>query len=93
MRSLLRMCKRKWLFWKNIRLHYGMFYFLVKLKEDGKTIILSTHIFSLAEKLCDRVGIIIDGKMVAQDSLESLCGGVSLEERFFEIYDKVVGER
>ncbi len=67
--------------------------FLVKLKEDGKTIILSTHIFSLAEKLCDRVGIIIDGKMVAQDSLEALCGGVSLEEKFFEIYDKEVGER
>ena len=67
--------------------------FLMQLKNDGKTIILSTHIFSLAEKLCDRVGIIINGKMVAQDSLDSLCGGVSLEEKFFEIYDKEAGER
>ncbi len=67
--------------------------FLFKLKESGKTIILSTHIFSLAERLCDRVGIIIDGKMVAQDTLEALCGDKSLEERFFEIYGKEAGER
>ena len=36
--------------------------FLLELRKEGKTIILSTHIFSLVEKLCDRVGIIIDGK-------------------------------
>lgn len=33
--------------------------YLIDLKNEGKTIILSTHIFSLVEKLCDRVGIII----------------------------------
>ena len=38
--------------------------FLLELKKDGKTILLSTHIFSLVEKLCDRVGIIMDGKMI-----------------------------
>ncbi len=60
--------------------------FLLELRERGKTVILSTHIFSLVEKLCDRVGIIIDGRMVACDTLEAVCGGVSLEDRFFELY-------
>ena len=37
--------------------------FLGELKRMGKSVLLSTHIFSLVEKLCDRVGILIDGKM------------------------------
>ncbi|MBE6584296.1 MAG: ABC transporter ATP-binding protein [Ruminococcaceae bacterium] len=60
--------------------------FLTYLKEQGKTIIVSTHIFSLIEKLCDRVGIIIDGKMVVCDKLESVCAGKPLEDRFFDIF-------
>lgn len=61
--------------------------FLLELKADGKTVILSTHIFSLVEKLCDRVGIIIDGKMVADDTLENLTKDKSLEDYFFELYE------
>ncbi len=60
--------------------------FLLELRERGKTVILSTHIFSLVEKLCDRVGIIIDGRMVACDTLPAVCGDLDLEERFFELY-------
>ena len=66
--------------------------FLTELKNEGKTIIVSTHIFSLIEKLCDRVGIIIQGKMVLCDSLESVCAGKSLEDRFFDIYRETVGD-
>lgn len=66
--------------------------FLQELKKDGKTVILSTHIFSLAEKLCDRVGIIIDGKLCALDRLKNLTSEQSLEDTFFEIYGKVTGE-
>ena len=62
--------------------------FLIELKNQGKTIILSTHIFSLVEKLCDRVGIIIDGKMILSDSLESVCKEESLEDVFFSLYFK-----
>ena len=62
--------------------------FLVYLKEQGKTIILSTHIFSLVEKLCDRVGIIIDGKMVLEDKLENINKEKSLEDVFFDLYYK-----
>ena len=66
--------------------------FLEDLKERGKTIILSTHIFSLVEKLCTRVAIIIDGKLTVCDSLENLTGDMPLEEKFFEIYKEVAGD-
>jgi len=66
--------------------------FLTELKNQGKTIIVSTHIFSLIEKLCDRVGIIIQGKMVLCDSLEAVCAGKTLEDRFFDIYKETVGD-
>ncbi len=66
--------------------------FLSELRERGKTVILSTHIFSLVEKLCDRVGIIIDGRMIVCDTLSAVCDGMTLEDRFFEIYRDTVGE-
>lgn len=65
--------------------------FLTELKKQGKTIIVSTHIFSLIEKICDRVGVIINGEMTACDTLPALCDGLSLEERFFELYRESVG--
>lgn len=65
--------------------------FLAEMREQGKTIILSTHIFSLVEKLCDRVGIIIDGRMTNCDTLDAIRDGMSLEDRFFEIYKTVKG--
>ena len=65
--------------------------YLQELREQGKTIILSTHIFSLVERLCDRVGIIIDGRMIACGTLDEVCNGLTLEDRFFEIYKEVKG--
>lgn len=60
--------------------------FLLYLKGQGKTVIVSTHIFSLIEKICDRVGIIINGQMVVSDELAKICDGKNLEDRFFDIY-------
>ena len=65
---------------------------LLDLKKEGKTIIISTHIFSLVEKLCDRVGIIFNGKMIRDDTLENLTKEKSLEDVFFELYKQEVGE-
>lgn len=65
--------------------------YLEELKKEGKTIIISTHIMSLAQKLCDRVGIIIDGKMILCDTLENiqnLSETKDLEEVFFDLYVK-----
>jgi len=67
--------------------------FLIELKKQGKTIIVSTHIFNLIEKICDRVGIVINGKMVVCDTLCNIVKEDSLENRFFEIYEKTVGEK
>lgn len=66
--------------------------FLLELKKEGKSIILSTHIFDLAERLCDRVGMIVDGKMVCVGTLDEIRGGKTLEESFFEIYERNGGE-
>ncbi|MDE7435263.1 MAG: ABC transporter ATP-binding protein [Lachnospiraceae bacterium] len=66
--------------------------FLLELKAEGKTVIVSTHIFSLIEKICDRVGVIIKGKMIVCDDLERVKAGMSLEDRFFEIYKETVGD-
>ena len=66
--------------------------FLVELKAEGKTILLSTHIFSLVEKVCDRAGVIIDGHMVACGTLPELTDGRSLEDAFFDLYAATVGE-
>ncbi|MGI5977965.1 MAG: ABC transporter ATP-binding protein [Oscillospiraceae bacterium] len=60
--------------------------FLLDRKAEGKTILLSTHIFELAEKLCDRVGIIMDGEMTACGTLAELTQDKTLEEKFFELY-------
>ena len=67
--------------------------FLMELCANGKTIIVSSHIFSLIEKICDRVGIIIDGGMAACDTLANITLGRPLEDVFFDIYAKKVGQR
>ncbi len=67
--------------------------YLIDLKNEGKTIILSTHIFSLVEKLCDRVGIIINGKLVLSDDVKTITNGRPLEDVFFDIYKETVGEQ
>lgn len=66
--------------------------FLQELRARGKTVVVSTHIFSLVEKLCDRVGIIIEGKMALCGTLDQVCRGKTLEDRFFELYVERMGE-
>ncbi|MBM7453750.1 sodium transport system ATP-binding protein [Acholeplasma morum] len=66
--------------------------FLLDLKKEGKTLILSTHIFSLVEKLCDRVGIIIDGKMAYEGYVNDIMKNSSLEDLFFNLYEASRGD-
>ncbi len=66
--------------------------FLLELKAQGKSIILSTHIFTLVEKLCDRVGIIVNGKLILSDKLEDVVKDKCLEDVFFDVYKQEVGE-
>lgn len=62
--------------------------FLIELKNQGKTIIVSTHIFSLVEKICDRVGIILDGKLKLTDTVENLLKENTLEDTFFNLVNE-----
>lgn len=66
--------------------------FLLELKAAGKTIIVSTHIFSLVEKLCDRVGIILEGKLKLTDEVNNLLAKDSLENIFFALVKSEVAE-
>ncbi len=62
---------------------------LLKLKNEGKLVIISTHIMSEAEKLCDRIGVIIDGKKVTEGTLPEILAQTEtkdLEDAFFELY-------
>ncbi|MEG0275390.1 MAG: ABC transporter ATP-binding protein [Coprobacillus sp.] len=45
---------------------------VIKEKEKGKTILMSSHIFEEVEKTCDRVAIIKDGHIVAIDKIDNL---------------------
>ena len=66
--------------------------FLTELRQKGKTVIISTHIFSLIEKVCDRVGIIIDGSMVTCGSLAEITKDKPLEDVFFDLYRERKGD-
>ena len=52
--------------------------FLQELRTQGKTVLVSTHIFSLVEKLCDRVGVIIDGTMGPCAAPWTMCARVKI---------------
>ena len=63
--------------------------YLKELREQGHAIILSTHIFSVAEELCDEIAILVDGRIVAQGTVEELMavsGTETFEKAFFKIY-------
>ena len=59
-----------------------------ELCDNGGAIFFSTHVLEVAEKLCDRVGIIKGGKLVKEGTMEEIAGDKSLESLFLEIADE-----
>jgi sodium transport system ATP-binding protein len=62
--------------------------FIRECRESGKTVVFSTHVMSEAEKLCDIIGIIHDGRLMAEGTLEELRGRYrhsDLEEIFVQV--------
>ena len=53
--------------------------------EKGNAIFFSTHVLEVAEKLCDKVAIIKDGKLVKSGTMEDIKGDESLETVFLEL--------
>ncbi|NTW71128.1 MAG: ABC transporter ATP-binding protein [Eubacteriaceae bacterium] len=60
--------------------------------DQGKCVFFSTHVLEVAEKICDRVAIIDNGKIIAQGTMEELKGDVnsheSLENIFLELTER-----
>lgn len=58
-----------------------------ELCSQGNAIFFSTHVLDVAEKLCDKVSIIKQGKMVISGSMEAVRGSGSLEDAFMEVVE------
>ncbi len=56
----------------DLELRYHLWSFLKDLNRKGKTIFLTTHYIEEAEKLCTHVGVIHQGRVVAQDNVDQL---------------------
>jgi len=62
--------------------------FIRDCRENGKTVVFSTHVMSEAEKLCDRIGIIHNGELLAEGTLKELhirYGQGDLEDIFMRV--------
>ena len=66
--------------WENIR----------SLRKLGVTIILTTHYLQEAEELCDRVGIIHKGSLIALDTTENMLNKIQTKTLKFEINKRIV---
>jgi len=65
--------------------------FVEKIRKEGKTVFLTTHYMEEAEKLCDRVGIIDYGKIIALDTPRNLVANLGTESKItFSVEDKDV---
>jgi len=53
--------------------------------DQGGAIFFSTHVLEVAEKLCDKVAIIKDGKLIRSGSMDEVKGDTSLESVFLDL--------
>ena len=58
-----------------------------ELVDNGSAIFFSTHVLEVAEKLCNKIAIIKQGKLIASGSMEEVRGNQSLEDLFLELTD------
>lgn len=61
--------------------------FMRELCDKGGAIFFSTHVLEVAEKLCNKIGIIKDGKLVTCGRTQDVKGDSSLEELFLELIE------
>jgi ABC-2 type transport system ATP-binding protein len=69
--------------------------FILELRDKGKTILLTTHYMEEAEELCDRVGIIDHGKLIALGSPSDLLDrfrAKTLEDVFIQLTGRTIRE-
>lgn len=56
--------------------------------ENGGAIFFSTHVLEVAEKLCDKIAIIKNGKLIQSGTIEEVKGDTSLEDVFLELEEE-----
>ena len=69
-------------------LSLSLIHILRELCDAGGAVFFSTHVLEVAEKLCDRVAIIRNGKLVVQGKMADIVGDSSLEEVFLELVEQ-----
>ncbi|HEY0382681.1 MAG TPA: ABC transporter ATP-binding protein [Candidatus Elarobacter sp.] len=69
----------------DVELRLELWSLLRELNTNGTTIILTTHYLEEAEELCDRIGIIQTGKLIALETTQQLIGDGSLQDIFLEL--------
>ena len=69
----------------DVELRLELWSLLRELNTNGTTIILTTHYLEEAEELCDRIGIIQTGKLIALETTQKLIGDGSLQDIFLEL--------
>ena len=62
--------------------------YLRELCRDGGAVFFSTHVLEVAEKLCDTIAIIKDGRLVRRGPTEEVVGDSSLEDVFLGMTEK-----
>ena len=60
-----------------------------ELVEEGGAIFFSTHVLDVAEKLCNKIAIIRDGRLIADGEIEAVKGNQSLEDVFMEVSEGI----
>ena len=70
-----------------------IFEVIEKLHNEGMTIIYTTHYMEEAERLCDRIGIIDNGEIIAQGTLDELKTSGSMKESVVISYTNLTDER
>jgi ABC-2 type transport system ATP-binding protein len=70
-----------------------IFEVLEKLHKEGMTIVYTTHYMEEAERLCDRIGIIDNGEIIAQGTLDELRTSGSMKETVVISFTNLTDER
>jgi ABC-2 type transport system ATP-binding protein len=52
---------------------------------DGGTVVVSSHVMDLVQRMCDHVAVIAGGHVLAQGTVDEVRGSASLEDRFVEL--------
>jgi ABC-2 type transport system ATP-binding protein len=58
---------------------------LERYTAGGATVVFSSHVMELVERLCDRVGIMHQGRLIAEGPIDRVRGGRSLEDAFVDL--------